>query len=74
MLPFLKKKPQVGVIVTSRPADEPKQAEDPIEYCAQDLIDAVHANDKKAAVQAIRDMFDIMESEPHREGPHTKEE
>lgn len=71
----MKKKPQVGVIVTTRPADESKQAEheDPIEYCAEDLMKAVHANDKKGVAKALRDAFEILDAEPHQEGPHTNE-
>lgn len=78
MLPFLKKKSQVGVIVTTRPSDESKQDEshesDPIEYCAEDLMNAVHNKDKKAVAEAIRSAFDILESEPHNEAEHTESE
>jgi hypothetical protein len=77
MLPFMKKKHQTGVIVTTRPSDEPKQDEsespDSIEYCAEDLMKAVHANDKKGVAEALRSAFTILDSEPHDEGEHTNE-
>jgi hypothetical protein len=79
MLPFLKKN-QSGSISTpakviSRKPDETSDApeSDGIEYCAQDLIDAIHSHDKAAVAKALRDAFEILESSPHEEAPHESE-
>lgn len=77
-LPFLKnikeRSNQVGVIVKTRAPDEKPDTQegDPaIEACAQELIDAVHAKNAKAAAQAIQDAFEILKSRPEEtdEGP-----
>ncbi len=80
MLPFLKKKnaPQTGVIVQTRNPDEKpdenqEDNSDGIHACAKDLIDAVHAHDIKGAAEAIKAAFEILDSKPHEEGPHTNE-
>lgn len=78
MLPFLKKKQQTGVIVKTRQPDEkPEQEENEQEdqglmVCAQDLIDAIAAQDVKAVASALRAAFQIADSEPHEEGEHTE--
>ncbi len=81
MLPFLKKNMSPGMMTTSvRKPDTSKEDEgkesdtDGIEYCAQDLIDAVRSGDKQAAARALRDAFEILESSPHEEGPHNEQE
>lgn len=76
MLPFMKKRPSAGVIVSTRPADETKQAESEsydsdLELCAQDLINAVHNKDKKAVAEALRAAHEVCDTEPHAEGEHT---
>jgi len=76
ILPFLTKKtPQVGVIVKQRapdakPEKEGKEDDSGIEACAEDLINAIHAKDVKAAAEAIKSAFEILDSEPHEEGSH----
>lgn len=78
LLPFLKNKEKSisGLIIKTRNPDEPKQEEPQdesvlaIEACADDLIKAVHAKDVKAAAQAMKDAFDILESLPHEEVEH----
>lgn len=78
-LPFLKnmkeRAPQAGVIIKTRTPDEQPEASDddssaPIEACAEELIRAVHAKDAKAAAMAIKDAFEILDSEPHEEASH----
>lgn len=81
MLPFLKKRPlEAGgaILIKKRDPDEPdsseRQSEDSdIEICAQDMLDAIKANDYKALASAIHAAFQIMELAPHEEGPHTPE-
>lgn len=79
MLPFLKPRPQTGVVITQRMSDHgvkpdtSDQDYDSIEACATDLIRAVHAKDAQAVCKALRAAFEIMDSEPHEEGEHTNE-
>lgn len=77
MLPFMKKKPQTGVIVTTRPSDETKQDESSdsdLETCAEDLINAVHNKDKKAVAEALRAAHVVCDMEPHDEADHSEGE
>ena len=72
MLPFLQKvKPQTGVVTQIRKPDQEQPEEDhAMTACAQDLLEAIQANDRKALASALRAMFEILESEPHHEGEH----
>lgn len=80
MLPFLKKKANPGVITAHMDAlghkseasqyDEEPNKNAPLEACAQDLMRAIHENNVEAAAAAMRAAFEILESEPHEEGPH----
>lgn len=76
LLPFLKQsqeKQQSGVIVKTRTPDEvPEISEDSgIEACAQEIIDAIHARDSKRLASALKDAFQIVDSEPQVEdGEH----
>lgn len=73
MIPFLKHKKEASV---SMPADkiERKPDEgaeyDPVEAAAEDLCKAIKAEDYKAAAAAIRAAFELLDAEPHEEGPH----
>jgi hypothetical protein len=83
-LPFLKPKNQgvAGLIIKMRSPDEKPQEnqedkqdkDSAIHACAQDLISAVHAKDIKAAADALRSAFEILDSMPHIEGDHEKPE
>lgn len=75
ILPFLTKKPaQTGVIIKERTPDKKPDDQSPddsgIEACAEDLIHAVHAKDVKAVAEAIKAAFEILDAQPHEEGPH----
>lgn len=81
MLPYLKKAKQAavqtGIIMKTRQPDEPNTSEDikddpnaAIEACASDLIKAIHMKNTAAVAEALRAAFEIMDSEPHTEGPH----
>ncbi len=69
-----------GVIIKNRTPDEkPEENQDDtndmaIRECAQQLIDAVHSKNVQAVSDALRDAFDILDQEPHTEGPHLNEE
>lgn len=73
MIPFLKRKEEASI---SAPADKIKRdpddgAEvDSLEVAAEDLCNAVHAKDYKAAASALRAAFELLDSEPHEEGEH----
>lgn len=80
ILPFLTKKAQnAGVIVKQRTPDQSDDSQDydsgdsGIESCAQDLLNAIQAQDVKGVAQALKDVFEILESQPHEEGEHTDE-
>lgn len=81
MLPFLKNKerglasviiskrqPSGSIEEVSQEADDPSAA---IESCASDLIKAIEAKDVKAVAAALQAAFEICDSQPHVEGPHT---
>lgn len=82
MLPFLRRKHQgASVIVKHRHPggniDELQDNEpsaDPLDSVASDLLQAFENKDKNLIAQALRNAFDILESEPHNEGPHLNEE
>lgn len=71
-----KKPPQTGVIIKQRAPDtkpeESKTDDSGIDACAEDLIQAIHARDVKAAAEAIKAAFEILDSEPHEEGSHSE--
>jgi hypothetical protein len=81
MLPFMKPKSVAGLIIQKRSADtglsapespEPEQDQG-LSSAAEDLIRAVHAKDAQGVAAAIRAAFELLDSEPHEEGPHTNE-
>ena len=78
-LPFLKQRKVAALIVQNRSADGGHDTvpEDHLEQelttCGEDLIRGVTNKDAKAVGDAIRAAFEILDSEPHEEGPHTNE-
>lgn len=79
MLPFLKPKRQdAGIAVTVRTPDGGMEREEDhsegLKACAADLIRAVHAKDEDSVASAIKAAFEILDSLPHNEGPHTNDE
>lgn len=46
---------------------------DSIEAAAEDMLKAFEEKDVKKLAAAVRAAFDILDSEPHEEGPHTNE-
>lgn len=76
MLPFLKRKSgSAGLIVKTREPDQNDSSDSDdsysLEACSQDLINAIHSSDPKKVSEALRAAFEVLESEPHEEGPHT---
>jgi hypothetical protein len=75
MLPFLKNKHEGSISETpdaiKREHDEDSSEEyDMLESAAEDLISAVHSKDVKAVCSALRAAFEMLDMEPHQEGPH----
>ena len=81
MLPIFaknQKQGNAGLIVKTRTPDEtPEKDQDEPEAgmhsAAQDLINAIHSRDTKAVAEALKAAFEIADSQPHEEGPHTYE-
>ena len=81
MLPFLKPKQVVGTILARRKPDGSNEMENQegqenegLSACSAELIRAVHEKDEAAVASALRSAFQILDAEPHEEGPHTNEE
>jgi hypothetical protein len=78
-LPWLtKEKGSGGISIDVRKPDENSDKnqgdESGLLSCADDLLTAFHNKDKKLLASALRAAFDIMDSEPHVEGPHLNSE
>ncbi len=70
MLPFLKnnKDASASMPIESMERKPDDGAEyDSMESAAEDLCNAIKAEDYKAAAAALRAAFELMESEPHEE-------
>jgi hypothetical protein len=73
MIPFLKTKYEASA---SMPADkitrEPDEGADydVLESAADDLMQALDEGNTKAIAAALRAAFELLDSEPHKEGPH----
>ncbi len=76
MLPFLKRKqePATGLIIKNRAPDQPSESEDKDdpsaahEACAKEIIQAIESKDAKRLAEALKDMYQILESGPEEEG------
>lgn len=80
MLPFLRPKAQVGITVKTRPSDSDDTQMDEssdsegLESAMEDLCHALDAKDYRRAADAFKAAFDMLESQPHEEVPHTEGE
>lgn len=77
MLPFLKKSQDASVSmpiepVTRKPDDDSDY--DGLHAAADDLIAAIHSKNTSGVAAALRAAFELCDSEPHEEGPHTTTE
>jgi len=75
MLPFLKKKDEVGSIALpdaiERKPDENKEEDfDSLESAMDEIHSALQSKDYKSAAQIFRSAFELLDSEPHHEGEH----
>jgi hypothetical protein len=77
MLPFLKKpiKDAGVMVVERRPDDSSEPQEDQgLMAAAKDLLSAIEMKDHKKMAMALRAAFELLDSEPHEEGPHISQE
>lgn len=73
MIPFRKNQDEASM---AGPVEKIKRSPDEgadydyLEACAEDLISAVKSGNAKLVADAIRTAFQVLDSEPHEEGPH----
>lgn len=73
MLPFLKKQQEGSISAPVESLErEPDDGSDydGLEAAAEELCKAIKADDYKGAASAIRAAFELLDSEPHKEGPY----
>jgi hypothetical protein len=78
VLPFTKNQndqsKSFGTIVKKRAPASPGKLLDMAEMavldCSMDILRAIHEKDPKALASALKDVFEILDSQPHEEGPH----
>lgn len=75
MLPFLKREqsPPAGLNVKIETPDASEDQDDPKAAhlaCAHEILQAVKANSPERLAEALKDIFNILDSEPHEEGEH----
>lgn len=74
MLPFLKLKKESAasgpIESVERKPDEGSEDYDVLESAAEDLCHAIESKDYKAVAAALRAAFELVDSQPHEEGPH----
>lgn len=73
MIMMADRKKTVQAILGPHPEAEEKEEPSSLQMCAEELIDAVHSKDAHAVVDALKAMFEELDSEPHVEGPHIGE-
>jgi hypothetical protein len=74
MLPFLKKNHEgsasAPIESVERKSDNEDDEYDSLESAAEDLCNAIHSKDYKAVAAAWRAGNELLETQPHEEGPH----
>lgn len=77
-LPWLTEHKSSGISIDVRKPDENSAKgnsdEDGLKAAAKDLRDAIESKDDSRIASALRAAFEILDSEPHSEGPHTNED
>lgn len=74
-LPFLKKRNEVSAapIETKERKPDAEPEYDALESAAEELCSAIQSKDYKSIASALRAAFELLDSEPHFEGPHLKD-
>lgn len=73
MLPFRKRQDEASA---SAPVDKIERKPDDgaefdsMEACAEDILQAMEKKDVKMLAAALRSAFEMLDMEPHVEGPH----
>lgn len=73
MLPFLKHNKEASAstpIESIKRESDSGEEYDVLESAAEDLCHAIDAKDYKAIASALRAAFELLDSQPHEEGPH----
>lgn len=68
--PFDNKDKKVGVIVTESRSNSGRERNIALEVAAEELMKAIEKKDVVAMASALRNAFQLVELEPHLEGPH----
>lgn len=68
--PFDNKDKRVGVVVTESRSDSGRERNVALEVAAEEIMDAMKQNDSVALASALRNAVQLIELEPHLEGPH----
>ena len=68
--PFDNKDKRVGVVVTESRSDSGRERNVALEVAAEEIMDAMKRNDSVALASALRNAVQLIELEPHLEGPH----
>lgn len=79
-LPYFKKNNEAAAVVMPvtdkverKPDNESEDEFDSLSGAMSELHSALNAKDYKNAAKIFRSAFELMDSEPHVEGPHIKE-
>lgn len=59
--------------IRRKPDDEDSEDYDMFHAVAEDLISAILSHDVPGCAEALRAAFELADSEPHSEGPHTED-
>lgn len=68
--PFDNKDKKVGVVVTESRSDSGRERNVALEVAAEEIMDAMKRSDSVALASALRNAVQLIELEPHLEGPH----
>ena len=65
-----KRKLLTAVLGPHEPDGEVKEDANEVHAIAQELIEAVHNHDVAGVADALKAAFELLDMEPHAEGPH----
>jgi hypothetical protein len=66
---FLKDKPQTGIVSEHRSESETSDNFG-LMAAAEELINAIKSGSAQGVAAALKSAFELMDSQPHEEGPH----
>ena len=68
--PMDKKDKRVGVVVSEMRSESGRERNIALEVAAEELLAAMKKDDVQAMASALRNAVQLVELEPHMEGPH----